>query len=96
MKKLRNALLLPLALSTIGCEEPVDSSELIGKLTALNERVCACKDVACVEEGEKEHALLSQSVHKVKKDRELTSKFAELNVAHSQCVQKAMAALGHK
>lgn len=96
MKKPPSALLLSLALAIVGCGKPVDPAELIAKLTALNERTCACKDVACVEAASLEHGKLQDDVHKVEKDKETLSKLAELQIKHNDCVEQSMAAQGFK
>lgn len=96
MTKFRTALSLLLVLAPIGCGEAIDAADLIKKLTEINERTCACKDVACVETASKDRSLLEDSVHRVKKDSELLSKFSELQVKHNDCVVQAMAAQGYK
>lgn len=99
MALLRNTLLMTLALSAAGCgnAKSADPAEVIAKLTAINERTCACKDMACMQSTEKEHAKMQEEVRAVdKNDKAVLSKLAELEVAHNTCVEQAMAAQGHK
>ncbi|WAS97062.1 hypothetical protein [Nannocystis punicea] len=99
MKLLRNALWMSLALFAAACADAksVDHAALTGKLAEVNKRICACKDMACVDSTEKEFALLWQEVLAANKDdRAVLSKYAEQDVEHNKCVKEAMAAMGHK
>ena len=89
--------LLPLIMLVAGAAcggRSVDPAELATKLGAVNDRMCACKDMACVQATEQEHAPLAATVAEFKKDQETNSKFAALEVSFNDCVKQAMAAQG--
>ena len=60
--ELRYTLLFACAL-TVGCEKPVDANDLMAKMTAANERTCACRDQACMEASERDWALALIGAH---------------------------------
>jgi hypothetical protein len=85
-----------LLLAVMGCEKSPDPNELMTKMSAVNDRTCACRDQACIEAAERDFAMLQSEMHKVKKDQDLNSKFAALITAHNACVVSSMRAQGHQ
>ena len=94
--KMRHLGSLLATLLAMGCEKSPDPNELMAKMSAVNDRTCACKDQACIGAAERDFEALQPEMNKVKKDRDLNSKFAALITAHNACVVNSMKAQGHQ
>lgn len=92
----RTLLASVICLFAAACGDKVDLSKVYGEIEANNQKTCECKDPACVEAATNEHGKLMAKVAGVDKDRDATSKLAELTTKNAECVTKVMAAAGKK
>jgi hypothetical protein len=77
------------------CKGGFDASELLATMTDLKDKMCACKDKACVdkvdEESNKMMAAMAKSAggSKERPTEEMIKKFTEVGIASMECKMKA-------
>jgi hypothetical protein len=49
MKKISIAFLAALSLASFGCKKKGGGAEAVARMTEFKDRMCACKDKACVD-----------------------------------------------